>query len=63
MPQGVIPIPLALDSLLPCQFQRLVKQVTPVDGPESGWDVTSSQATGGGEQETERFDAIMVCSG
>ncbi|XP_014378196.2 flavin-containing monooxygenase FMO GS-OX4-like isoform X2 [Alligator sinensis] len=45
------------------RFQRLVKQVTPVDGPESGWDVTSSQATGGGEQETERFDAIMVCSG
>ncbi|CAM5179053.1 unnamed protein product [Eretmochelys imbricata] len=45
------------------RFSWLVDAVSPAEGPEGGWDVTTCRAQDRTVQVTERFDAVIVCSG
>ncbi|XP_044857527.1 translation initiation factor IF-2-like isoform X2 [Mauremys mutica] len=45
------------------RFWWRVDAVSPAEGAEGGWDVTACQAQDRTVQTTERFDAVLVCSG
>ncbi|XP_038241997.1 flavin-containing monooxygenase FMO GS-OX4-like isoform X2 [Dermochelys coriacea] len=45
------------------RFWWLVDAVSPAEGPEGGWDVTACRVQDRTVQATERFDAVIVCSG
>ncbi|TFJ96737.1 Extracellular serine proteinase [Platysternon megacephalum] len=45
------------------RFSWLVDAVRPAEGTEGGWDVTACRAQDRTVQVTERFDAVIVCSG
>uniref|UniRef100_A0A8C3F3H2 Flavin-containing monooxygenase n=1 Tax=Chrysemys picta bellii TaxID=8478 RepID=A0A8C3F3H2_CHRPI len=45
------------------RFSWLVDAVSPAEGTEGGWDVTACWAQDRMVQATERFDAVIVCSG
>ncbi|XP_053905517.1 uncharacterized protein LOC128849162 isoform X1 [Malaclemys terrapin pileata] len=45
------------------RFSWLVEAVSPTEGTEGSWDVTACWAQDRMVQATERFDAVIVCSG
>ncbi|KAG6921730.1 Flavin-binding monooxygenase family protein [Chelydra serpentina] len=45
------------------RFSWLVDAVSPAEGAAGGWDVTACRAQDRRVRATERFDAVIVCSG